>query len=209
MAAKGRVGRASSSTAFTGLYKIPDFALAPIALTRPARRAPADCAARATARLASKSTARKAAWLPATLIVVASARYTSSTRGSDGRARKSTTCEVTFGIAPTARRPRTWIAATDGSATRPRRISLPTRPVAPASATVLAKLPLAFLRRPAVRFGAGAAHQHGALAFAQARGLEERLDRLLVIHHCEGARPVGRAVTHNRKSTRLNSSHTI
>ena len=45
-----------------------------LALTSPMRRAPAATAARATARLASKSTARNAARLPATPMVVPSAR---------------------------------------------------------------------------------------------------------------------------------------
>ena len=43
-----------------------------------------------------------------------------------------------------------------------------------------APLDLAFLRRPPIGFGAGAAHQHRPLAFAQAIGLPERLDRLVL-----------------------------
>src|SRR5262245_45665566 len=50
---------------------------------------------------------------------------------------------------------------------------------------------LTLLRRPAIGLGAGAAHQHRALAVAQALGLHERVDRLLVIDHGEGAGPVG------------------
>src|SRR3569832_71651 len=51
-------------------------------------------------------------------------------------------------------------------------------------------LPSAFLRRPAVGLGAGAAHQHGALAGAQAICLEEQLDTLLVVDDRKGTRPV-------------------
>ena len=47
-----------------------------------------------------------------------------------------------------------------------------------------------FLRRPAIGLGAGAAHQHRPLAVAQAVGLEEGLDGLLVVDDGEGARPV-------------------
>src|SRR5262245_36675293 len=49
---------------------------------------------------------------------------------------------------------------------------------------------LTFLRRPAVGFGASAAHQHRPLTGAQAVGLEEGLDALLVVDDCERARPV-------------------
>src|ERR1700761_8550656 len=47
------------------------------------------------------------------------------------------------------------------------------------------------LRRPAIGLGAGAAHQHGAFAVAQAIGLDEGLDRLLVVDDRERAGPVG------------------
>src|SRR5215831_14440571 len=47
------------------------------------------------------------------------------------------------------------------------------------------------LRRPAVRLGAGAAHQHRALTGAQAIGLAEGLDGLFVVDDGEGASPVG------------------
>src|SRR5579862_329951 len=40
---------------------------------------------------------------------------------------------------------------------------------------------LAFLRRPAVGLGAGAAHQHGALTGAQAIRFQEWFDALLVV----------------------------
>src|SRR3954451_21176603 len=50
---------------------------------------------------------------------------------------------------------------------------------------------LTLARRPAVGLGAGAAHQHGPLGVAEALGLEERLDGLLVVDDGEGARPVG------------------
>src|ERR1700736_6269697 len=50
--------------------------------------------------------------------------------------------------------------------------------------------PLAFLRRPAISLGAGAAHQHRPLGVAQAVGLQEGLDGLLVIDDGERARPV-------------------
>src|SRR5580700_7869769 len=49
---------------------------------------------------------------------------------------------------------------------------------------------LTFLRRPAIGFGAGAAHQHGPLGVAQAVGLQEGLDGLLVIDDGERARPI-------------------
>src|SRR5439155_24711345 len=49
---------------------------------------------------------------------------------------------------------------------------------------------LTFLRRPAISLGAGAAHQHRPLAVAQAVGLQEGLDRLLVVDDGERARPV-------------------
>src|ERR1700722_5052408 len=45
-------------------------------------------------------------------------------------------------------------------------------------------------RRPAVRLGAGAAHEHVAVAGAQAAGLEEGRDGLLVVDDRERARPV-------------------
>src|SRR3984957_8498213 len=45
-------------------------------------------------------------------------------------------------------------------------------------------------RRPAVRLGAGAAHEHVAVAGAQAAGLDEGLDGLLVVDDRERARPV-------------------
>src|SRR5450631_3148004 len=48
-------------------------------------------------------------------------------------------------------------------------------------------LVLTVVRRPAVSFGAGAAHQHGPLAVAQAAGLEEGLDGLSVVDDGEGA----------------------
>ena len=47
------------------------------------------------------------------------------------------------------------------------------------------------LRRPAISLGAGPAHQHRPLAVAEAVGLEERLDGLLVVDDGEGAGPVG------------------
>src|SRR2546425_11953892 len=50
---------------------------------------------------------------------------------------------------------------------------------------------LAFLRRPAIRLGAGAAHQHCAFTFAQALRLPERLDGLFVVDDRERASPVG------------------
>src|SRR5215510_11981208 len=50
------------------------------------------------------------------------------------------------------------------------------------------RLPL--LRGPAVRPGACAAHQHGPFTIAQAGGVAEGLDGLLVVDHGEGARPV-------------------
>src|SRR5438552_4888383 len=46
-------------------------------------------------------------------------------------------------------------------------------------------------RRPAIRLRAGPAHQHCAFAVAQAVGLAERLDGLLVVDDGEGASPVG------------------
>src|SRR6266850_7852728 len=50
---------------------------------------------------------------------------------------------------------------------------------------------LALLWRPAIRLGAGTAHQHRAVTGAQAIGLAEGLDRLFVVDDCEGASPVG------------------
>src|SRR5215831_7034156 len=47
------------------------------------------------------------------------------------------------------------------------------------------------LRRPAIRLGAGTAHQHCAFTVAQAVGPAEGLDGLLVVDDCEGASPVG------------------
>ena len=76
---------------------IVERASAAIALTTPSRIAPAVRACVATASTASKSTARNAAWLPATLIVVPSAMYTSSTFGQAGNWPKSTTIEVNLG----------------------------------------------------------------------------------------------------------------
>src|SRR5205814_1458588 len=49
---------------------------------------------------------------------------------------------------------------------------------------------LGFLRRPAVGLGSGATHQHGPLGVAEAVGLQERFDRLLVVDDCERARPI-------------------
>jgi hypothetical protein len=49
---------------------------------------------------------------------------------------------------------------------------------------------LTLLRRPAIGLGAGAAHQHRPLAVAQAVGLEEGRDALLVVDDGEGASPV-------------------
>src|SRR5687767_5252014 len=46
-------------------------------------------------------------------------------------------------------------------------------------------------RRPAIRPGAGTAHQHRAFTVAQAVGLPERIDRLFVVDDGEGASPVG------------------
>src|SRR5947209_1757841 len=40
---------------------------------------------------------------------------------------------------------------------------------------------LTFLRRPTIRFGARAAHQHRSLSVAQAVSLEEGLDGLLIV----------------------------
>src|SRR5262245_8611079 len=45
-------------------------------------------------------------------------------------------------------------------------------------------------RRPAIRLGAGTPHQHRALTVAQAVGLPEGLDGLLVVDDGEGASPV-------------------
>src|SRR5437879_3407991 len=50
---------------------------------------------------------------------------------------------------------------------------------------------LALLWRPAIRLGAGTAHQHHAFTVAQAVGLAEGLDGLFVVDDCEGASPVG------------------
>src|SRR5262245_48270778 len=50
------------------------------------------------------------------------------------------------------------------------------------------RLPL--LRGPAVRSGARAAHQHGSFTLAQAGGVAEGLDGLLVVDHGEGPSPV-------------------
>src|SRR6266508_3474409 len=50
---------------------------------------------------------------------------------------------------------------------------------------------LALLWRPAIRLGAGTAHQYRAFTVAQAVGLAERLDGLFVVDDCEGASPVG------------------
>jgi hypothetical protein len=50
---------------------------------------------------------------------------------------------------------------------------------------------LSFLRRPTIRLGGGATHQRGSLAGAQTVGLQERLDRLLVIDDGDRTRPVG------------------
>src|SRR4030081_2389627 len=49
----------------------------------------------------------------------------------------------------------------------------------------------ALLRRPAIRLGASTAHQHCTFTVAQAVGLAEGLDGLLVVDDCEGASPVG------------------
>src|SRR5262249_47767102 len=51
------------------------------------------------------------------------------------------------------------------------------------------RLPL--LRGPAIRPGARAAHQHGPFTIAQAGGVAEGLDGLLVVDHGEGPSPVG------------------
>jgi len=59
---------------------------------------------------------------------------------------------------------------------------------------------LTFLRRPAVSLGAGAAHQHGPLGVAQAVGLEEGFDGLLVID--DGDARVQRAPQANGQSPR-------
>src|SRR5215469_6939099 len=48
-----------------------------------------------------------------------------------------------------------------------------------------------FSRRPAIRLGAGAAHEHRPLGVTQAVSLEKRLDGLLEVDDGEGARPVG------------------
>src|SRR5215472_11832321 len=65
-------------------------------------------------------------------------------------------------------------------------------PLAPAAVCwQIEERQLTLLRRPVVGLGAGAAHQHGALAIAQALGLDERLHRILVIDDGERARPVG------------------
>jgi hypothetical protein len=50
---------------------------------------------------------------------------------------------------------------------------------------------LAFLRRPAIGFGSGAAHQHCAFTVSQAFGQAEGLDGLFVVADREGAGPVG------------------
>src|SRR5262245_15067861 len=49
---------------------------------------------------------------------------------------------------------------------------------------------LALLRRPAIGFGARAAHQHRSLTVAQAVSLKEGLDGLLVVDNGICARPV-------------------
>src|SRR6516165_4710843 len=61
----------------------------------------------------------------------------------------------------------------------------------PAAARCSVDCHLIFLRQPAIGFGAGAAHQHVPLGRAQALGLEEGLDGLLVVHDGERARPIG------------------
>src|SRR6267378_6085706 len=67
------------------------------------------------------------------------------------------------------------------------------RPSRPAASLAFANSspPLRLFRRPAIRLGAGTAHQHCALTIAQAVGLAEGLDRLFVVDDCEGASPVG------------------
>src|SRR5207244_9546502 len=50
--------------------------------------------------------------------------------------------------------------------------------------------PLTLLRRPAIRLGAGAAHQHCPLGVAQAVSFKEGFDRLLVVDDGERSRPV-------------------
>ena len=51
-------------------------------------------------------------------------------------------------------------------------------------------LALGFFRRPAIRLGAGAAHQHCPLGVAESVSLQEGLDGLLVVHDRKRARPV-------------------
>src|SRR5208282_595569 len=51
-------------------------------------------------------------------------------------------------------------------------------------------LALTSLRRPAIRLGAGAAHQHCPFGVAQAVTLKEGLDGLLIVDDSERARPV-------------------
>src|SRR5258705_11623164 len=66
-------------------------------------------------------------------------------------------------------------------------------PSRPAASLAFANSPSAsrLFRRPAIRLGAGTAHQHCAFTVAQAIGLAERLDGLLVVDDSEGASPVG------------------
>jgi len=45
-------------------------------------------------------------------------------------------------------------------------------------------------RRPVVNLGTGSAHQHGAVAVAEAVGLDKRFDALLIAENGVGAGPV-------------------
>jgi len=51
-------------------------------------------------------------------------------------------------------------------------------------------LALGFFRRPAIRLGAGAAHQHRPLGVAEAVSLQEGFDALLVVDDRKRARPI-------------------
>src|SRR5205823_7855174 len=56
---------------------------------------------------------------------------------------------------------------------------------------VIARSTSSSLRRPPIRLGAGAAHQHRPFSVSQAVGLAEGLDGLLVVDDRESAGPVG------------------
>src|SRR3954452_22954974 len=99
--------------------------------------APAFFAATATATTASWSIARKAAWLPACLIVVPRAENASSTAGSSGTSGRTVWSWVSFGLrAPTSLRPTVTTLSHESSARSRRSKCPPTRPVAPARRAV-------------------------------------------------------------------------